>query len=166
MLPGVQIEMLWKYDLMQLSIRSPIRHFSSSVEDMQVSEASGHSWKKGRKIKTCESNPDIITPFRIRYSCMQSSPSLYPALVCLGGTFVRGMPVRRGKRDTLWAWIQNTKRLKKKRKSQTSYLPCLLHLLCRLGPVLHVLLWRGVGGTLHRQTESSEDVATITWTIS
>lgn len=78
--------------------------------------------REKKKKKRCESNPDIITPFRIMPSCTQSSPSLYPALVCLGGTFVRGMPVRWGKTDTLWGL--NTKHQEVKKKI-SNFLPSL-----------------------------------------
>lgn len=47
-----------------------------------------------------------------------------------------------------------------------AYLLRLLHLLCRFGPVLHVLLWWGVGWTLHRHTDChfKIDKVRTTWT--
>lgn len=42
-----------------------------------------------------------------------------------------------------------------------SHLPRLLHLTYGLGPVLHVLLWGGVGGTLDRDGRGGGNSDTV-----
>lgn len=122
------------------SCESPFDHFCSSVEEVGQSEPSGHSW---RKLKT-HTYFYIYIYMRffsepLTFTCSRSGRP--------GRDFCEEKACKlKYKLTSTETFLWNTNMC-----GTASHLPNLLHLIYGLGPVLHVLLWGGVGGTLDRE---------------